>query len=308
MATFTPFERPARLADREFLTEEEAAELRSLLTADGTNPLARDLFNEENPEERRENAVQTKENIHYDNAIWLTEDTPKNLSSLRTSLVVDPPSGRIPPMTAAGEARRTERNRTSRFLMSNLPEPVFDGYHTRTLAERCVVWRHEGPPMVPAAYNDILQIFQTADYVVIFQEMSNNNPRIVPMDGRPHIPDQIRLWPGDSRGRWDGDTLVIETTNFTHKTHYQGSSEALTVVERFRRVAPDKIHYEWTVDDPNTWSRPWTAEIPLVASNEMMFEYACHEGNYDIANILTIARNLEQQAKENAGAETTGAR
>jgi hypothetical protein len=118
------------------------------------------------------------------------------------------------------------------------------------------------------------------------------------MDGRPHLSDRIRLWPGDSRGRWEGETLVIETTNFTHKTHYQGSSEALRVVERFQRVASDRIHYEWTLEDPKTWDRPWTAEIPLVTTDEMMYEYACHEGNHDIKNILTIARNLDKQAEE----------
>ena len=307
MATFTPLQRPERFADREFLTEEEAAELRDLVTTDGTNPLARNLFGETSDDQRRENTVQTKENIHYDNAIWLTEENPKNISSLRTSLVVDPPDGHIPLMIVEAQARQAERAKTNRFLMANLREPSFDGYHTRTLAERCIVWRHEGPPMVPAAYNDILQIFQTRDYVVIFQEMSNNNPRIVPMDGRPHLPDRIRLWPGDSRGRWEGETLVIETTNFTHKTHYQGSSESLKVVERFRRTGPDIIHYEWTLEDPKTWERPWTAEVPLIASDEMMFEYACHEGNRDLGNILTIARNLETQAGETA-ATTGGAR
>ena len=307
MATFTPFQRHERFADQEFLTEEEAAELRSLLTAEGTDPLARRVFNEADPERREQIVTQTKENIHYDNAIWLTEENPKHLSSLRTSLIVDPPNGRMPPMTAEGQARQAERNRTSRFLMNNLREPVFDGYHTRTLAERCIVWRHEGPPMVPAAYNDILQIFQTPDYVVIFQEMSNNNPRIVPMDGRPHLPDRIRLWPGDSRGRWEGETLVIETTNFTHKTHYQGSSESLRVVERLRRVSADRIHYDWTVEDPKTWDRPWSAEIPMVATDEMMYEYACHEGNHDIRHILEIARNLERQAAE-AASGTSGSR
>ena len=300
MATFTPFQRPERFADQEFLTEEQAAELRELVTTQGVDPLARNVFNEEDPERREQIAIQTQENIHYDNAIWLTEENPKNLSSLRTSLIVDPPNGRMPPMTAEGQARRAERNRTSQFLMNNLREPVFDGYHTRTLGERCLVWRHEGPPMVPAAYNDILQIFQTPDYVVIFQEMSNNNPRIVPMDGRPHLPTRIRLWPGDSRGRWEDETLVIETTNFTHKTHYQGASEDLRVVERFRRVSDDRIHYEWTVEDPRTWDRPWSAEVPMIASDELMYEYACHEGNHDIRHILEIARNLEKQAAEAA--------
>ena len=156
--------------------------------------------------------------------------------------------------------------------------------------------------MVPPAYNDILQIFQTRDYVVVFQEMSNNLPRIIPMDGRPHMAASIRLWPGDSRGRWEGDTLVVETTNFNGKTHYQGASEDLRVVERFRRVAEDRIHYEWTVQDARTWAQPWTAEIPMVKTDKLMYEYACHEGNHDLPNILSVARNLERQAAEKARA------
>ena len=304
MATYTPLQRPERFANQEFLTDEEAAEIRSLVTQEGTDPIGRNIFSEEDPEKRAINTIQTKENIHYDNAIWLTEERPKNLSSSRTSLIVDPPNGRIPPWTSDAEARHAERTKTSRHLMTNLPEPVYDGYHTRTQAERCLVWRHEGPPMVPAAYNDILQIFQTRDYVVIFQEMSNNNPRIVPMDDRPHLNERIRLWPGDSRGHWENDTLVVETTNFNGRTHYQGASDALRVVERFRRIAADRIHYEWTVEDPNTWARPWTAEIPMVKTDELMFEYGCHEGNHDIRHILVIARNLEKQAAAKAATQT----
>ena len=297
MATYTPLQRPERYKDREFLTDAEMAELSSVLTAEGTDPLTRNVLNDD-PEQVRARRVQTQENIHYDNAIWLTEERPKSLSSARTSLIVDPPDGRIPPMTEEGATRRAERERDSRYLMNNLREPVYDGYHTRTVAERCLVWRHEGPPMIPAAYNDILQIFQTRDYVVVFQEMSNNLPRVIPMDGRPHVPRSVRGWAGDSRGRWEGDTLVVETVNFNGKTHYQGASEDLRVVERFRRVAEDRIHYEWTVEDERTWSRPWTAEIPMVRTDELMYEYACHEGNHDLRNILSIARNLERQAAE----------
>ncbi len=297
MATYTPLQRPERFEGREFLNDDELAELRSIVTAEGTDPLTRNVLNDD-PERLRARRIQTQENIHYDNAIWLTEERPKSLSSARTSLIVDPADGRIPAMTEEGATRRAERQRDSRFLMNNLREPVYESYHTRTVAERCLVWRHEGPPMIPPAYNDILQIFQTRDYVVVFQEMSNNNPRIIPMDGRPHLPESIRLWPGDSRGRWDGDTLVVETTNFNGKTHYQGASEDLRVVERFRRTAEDRIHYEWTVEDDRTWARPWTAEIPMVKTDKLMYEYACHEGNHDLPNILSIARNLERQAAE----------
>ena len=154
--------------------------------------------------------------------------------------------------------------------------------------------------MLPPAYNDIHQIFQTRDYVVLFTEMNNNSPRIIPLDGRPFISDKIRQFPGDSRGHWEGDTLVVETTNFTDKTRFQRSSEALHVVERFTRVDADTILYEFTVDDPTSWTSPWSAEIPMVKTEGPLFEYACHEGNYDVRHLLEIYRNLEIQAAADA--------
>ena len=298
MATFTPLERPERFGDRAFLTEEEAAELRALFTAEGVNPLARAAFAEADPELRREKTVQTQENIHYDNAIWLTEERRKGLSSLRTSLIVDPPNGRIPAFMPTAQEREERRLVTREHLARSRPNPVFDSYETRSLQERCLVWRHEGPPMLPPSYNDILQIFQTADHVVIFQEMSNNPPRIVPLDGRPRLSARIRQWPGDGRGRWEGETLVVETTNFTRKTHFRGASDALRVVERFTRTGADEMVYEFTVEDPTSWMRPWSAHIPMASTDEMLFEYACHEGNHDIANILAMSRNLDKQAAD----------
>ncbi len=310
MATYTPFERPAAYADQAFLTEEQAAELSSLLTAEGTDPLAFGIFGEADPERRRQRAIQTQENIHYDNAIWLTEERPKGLSTRRTSLLVDPPDGRLPPLTGAAQRREDARTAARRYPPSELPDPTYDSYEARTLSERCIVWPHEGPPMLPPVYNDVLQIFQTPDHVVIFQEMSNNNPRIVPLDGRPHLPPAIRLWPGDSRGRWEGDTLVIETTNFSARARYhryfrfRGSSAAVRVVERLTPVDAETIRYEFTVEDPTSWTSAWSAEFPMLRTDELMFEYACHEGNRDMENILSIARNLERQAAEKAAAES----
>jgi hypothetical protein len=295
MATFTPLERPKHLANKDFYTEEEEAELRKLLTTDGVDPLARTALAADSEDQRDRRLRQSKENIHYDNAIWLTENQPKSISSRRTSLIVDPPDGRIPPMTAEGKKREAERSRTSSFLVENIAQPSFDSYETRTLQERCLAWRHEGPPMLPPSYNDRIQIFQTADHIVIMQEMSNNPPRIVPLDGRPHLSAGIRQWPGDSRGRWEGDTLVVDSMNFNHKTHFQGASDALRVVERFTRVDADTIKYEFTVTDPATWARPWTAEIPMWKAGGKLYEYACHEGNHDLTNILEIARNVEAQ-------------
>ena len=153
--------------------------------------------------------------------------------------------------------------------------------------------------MLPPAYNDIHQIFQTADHVVIFTELGANPPRIIPLDGRPHVSNNIRQFPGDSRGYWEEDTLVVETSNFNDRRRFRGSSEVLHVVERFTRIAPDTIRYEFTVDDPTTWVSPWSGEIPMVTTEGPMFEYACHEGNHDIRHILEIYRNLEKQAATN---------
>ncbi len=294
MSTFTPLERPRHLAGKEFYTEEEAAELRKLLTADGVDPLARSAINEEDEEKRRKKLVQSQESIHYDNSIWLRTKQPKGLSSRRTSLIVDPPNGRIPPLTPEAKKRAAERKAARGF----------DSYENRPLAERCIAWRHEGSPMLPASYNDILQIFQAPGYVAILQEMSNNGPRIIPMDGRPHISPNIRQYPGDSRGRWEGETLVVDTTNFTGKTNFAGSGEPLHVVERFTRTGADTIRYEFTVEDPASWTQPWSAEMPMTTTEGPLYEYACHEGNYDVAHILEAARALEKEAKATAGAKT----
>ena len=296
-ATYTPLERPETVADRAFLTEEEAAELAALVAEDGVDPLrARGILAAATEEERLAVTRQTQENIHYDNAVWLTEEQRKTFSSRRTSLIVDPPNGRIPPRTPEAVDRETKRREASRHLVYNIDEPSYEGYHTRTLQERCLVWRHEGPPMVPPSYNDMLQIFQTPDHVVVMQEMSNNPPRIIPLDGRPHAPSRIRQWPGDSRGRWEEGTLVVDTVNFNDRTHYEGSTEALRVVERFTRVDDETIRYEFTVQDDRTWAQPWSAEFPLMKRDGPLYEYACHEGNHDIRHILEVARNVERQA------------
>jgi hypothetical protein len=293
MATFTPLERPPNLAGKQFFSEEEAAALAQELTADGVDPLAATALASESDEQRRKRLLQSKEAVHYDNAIWLSERRPKGLTSLRTSLIVDPPDGRMPPLTADAKTREAERRETDAFLMESHPKQSSDSHQTRTLAERCLVWRHEGPPMLPPAYLDRIQIFQAQGYVAIMQELSNNQVRIIPLDGSPHLSASIRQWPGDSRGRWEGDTLVVHTKNFTNKTHFQGSSEALQVVERFTRVDAETIRYEFTVEDSTSWTKPWSAEVPMKKADGPLYEYACHEGNYDLPNILSIARNLE---------------
>jgi hypothetical protein len=284
--TFTPLQRPARYAGREFLTDQEAAELTKLLTQEGVDPLAGTIF-AANDEERRDRIHQT-DPTHYNNAVWLTTNQRKALSSRRTSLIVDPPDGKIPPLTPEGQQRAADRRAASGF----------DSYENRPLQERCVVWTHEGPPMLPPPYNDVYQILQTPGYVVVFRELATNPPRIIPTDGRPHISEKIRQWAGDSRGRWEGDTLVVETTHFNDKTAFQGASAALHVVERFTRVSADKILYRFTVDDPTTWTKPWSAEIPMMQTEGRPYEYACHEGNYGIVNTLRGARVADKKAAE----------
>ena len=289
--TFTPLERPDYLAGKEFFTEEAAAALQQQFAAEGVDPVARSAINLEEPEAREQRLRQTKENIHYDNAIWLGTSVPKGLSSRRTSLITDPPNGRIPPLTPKGAAQVAgDQLRRAQRLTH------FDSYETRPLMERCIVWTHEGPPILPPAYNDIHQIFQTPNYVVIFTELAALAPRIVPLDGRPPLPDTIRQFVGDSRGHWEGDTLVVESTNFVERRSYRGSTKFRHVVERFTRVAPDMIRYEFTIDDPTIWMSSWSGEVPMLATEGPMFEYGCHEGNHDIRHILEIHRNLDRQA------------
>jgi hypothetical protein len=209
----------------------------------------------------------------------------KVLPDLRTSLVVDPLDGRIPPLTAAAQQRNAER--ASRRRAHGL-----DGPEAFTIAERCIVFS-AGPPLVPGPYNNNIQIVQTPGAVMIYTEMIHD-VRIVPMDGRPHLPANIRLWLGDSRGRWDGDTLVVETTNFTDQTPFRGSDEHLRLIERFTRTSADTLTYEFTVDNPTAFTKPWTVRTQMARTAEQMYEYACHEGNYGLLNMLSAARYVER--------------
>jgi hypothetical protein len=282
--TFTPLQRPDRYKGREFLTDEEMAELIRLVNQEGVDPLAGALLSVSD-EERTQRVKQT-DPTHYNNAQWLATPTPKALSSRRTSLIVDPPDGRFPPLTPEGQKRAAERRAANGF----------DSYLNRPLQERCVVWTHEGPPMLPPPYNDVLRILQTPGYVVVHRELSTNLPRIIPTTERPHLPERLRQWAGNSVGRWEGDTLVVETTNYNDKVAFQGSSAGLRVVERFRRVSADKIDYRFTVEDPATWTRPWSVELPMLKTEGRPYEYGCHEGNYGVVNILRGARVADQKA------------
>ena len=295
--TFTPVERPEYLGDKEFYSEEEFAELQAQLTADGVDPLARNAAILEDPEERERGLYQENRDpsyVHYDNAVWLRTDVPKGLSSRRTSLITDPPNGRIPQVTPAGAAR---------MAADQARRNNFTGYETRPLPERCIAWRHEGPPILPPSYNDIHQIFQTQDYVVVFTELGTTLPRIIPLDGRPHLPEAVEQYGGASRGYWEGDTLVVESKGFVARRNYRGSAQHRHVVERFSRVGEDQIHYEFTITDPTTWTSSWSGEVPMMKTEGPMYEYGCHEGNHDIRHILEINRNLERMAAEEAAAK-----
>jgi hypothetical protein len=271
-ATFTPLERPVSLAGKEFFTEAEAAAYEQKRLAD--------------------EEAQPQDDIHYDNVLWLREKLPKVLSNLRTSLVIDPADGRIPPQTPEARQRAAARAEARK---ASSPSDV----KSRTLTERCIIWAHVGPPMLPAGYNANLQIVQTPGSVMILQEMIHD-VRIIPLDGRPRLPQSMRRWMGDSRGHWEGDTLVVDTTNFTNRTNFRGSTETLHVVERFTPVDAATIRYTFTVDDPATWTRPWTGELNIRRFPDRIFEYACAEGNHDLGFLLDLGRKEEQAAEDAA--------
>ena len=287
--TITPMERPAELAGKAVLTAEEAADFE----ARENRRLNRDLVD---PEvggaiypPASEGGVVPYNEFWYDRGNALVEDR-------RTSLIVDPPDGRIPPLTAAAAARTAAR---SEYLRDH---PA-DSWHDRSLGDRCILGFNAGPPMVPSAYNNNVQLLQTPDHVVILNEMVHN-ARIVPLDGRPH--GTIRQWVGDSRAHWEDATLVVETRGFGDLVGFRGGATAnLQVVERFTLVGADRLRYEFTLEDPQTWTRPWTAVVPMKRTPGPMYEYACHEGNYAMDGILGGARAEERAAAE---AERSGSR
>ena len=283
--TLTPMERPSDLAGKEVLTEEEAAafEKRTLVASDAdrrdADPSREGLVN---------GAPATADVARAYNQFWMDRGS-KVVGTKRTSLIIDPPDGRIPPLTAEGKKRTAA-------LAAARERPAV-GPEDRSVGERCIMGFNAGPPMTPGGYNNNFLLLQVPGYVVILNEMVHST-RIIPMDQRPH--GDIRQWAGDSRGHWEGDTLVVDTTNFYAQTSLNGSSPNLHVVERFRRVDADTLLYEFTVDDPTTWVKPWTAQVPMIRNPEPMYEYACHEGNYGMTNLLSGARAIEKASDEAA--------
>jgi len=206
---------------------------------------------------------------------------------------VDPPDGRLPAWTPEGQKEADLRAAAERN--DQLGHPAADSWEDRPLQERCLVGLNAGPPMVPGAYNNDVQLLQTPGYVVILNEMVHS-ARIVPLDGRPH--GSIRQWRGDSVGHWEGNTLVVDTINFKRETSLPGSSANTHLIERFTRTDANTLLYEFTVDDPTMWTRPWTAVVPMTKSDDPIYEYACHEGNYAMSGILAGARAADKAAAE----------
>ena len=268
--TITPLQRSERYGDREFLTWIEAAVLEQ-------RAAYRDRRRWLAPAERTKAGGKV---ISFNNS-WRDRGT-RTIETRRTSLIVDPPNGRMPEMSAAGQARMAARHERQ-------AEHPADSWLDHTVVDRCILGGNTGPPILPNGDHQYMQVFQTEDTVVILNE--NDRSRIIPVDGAPRT--GIRSWTGRSRGRWEGDTLVVETDRFT-ETPLRGWSGNRTVVERLTRQDDDTLIYSFTVTDPDTWTRPWTAEIPMRRSEQPLYEYACHEGNYSLANILAGARAGER--------------
>ena len=260
----TPLERPDEVADRELYTDAETAEL------------------EANAVERLYEDVAARAGSAAEFELWVDLDT--ELAGNRTSLVTEATDGKIP-RTAAGQQRQD--------TLGAIFGCTADGPEDRTLSERCIMWTPT--PLTPVFSNNNVQLFQTADHVVIYHEMIHD-VRVVPLDGRGHLSEDIRQWRGDARGHWDGDTLVVETTNFTDKATFDGSGPQLRLIERFTRVDTDTLHYAYTVHDSESFTAPWSVELPMTRSEGPVFEYACHEGNRGLLNILEMARSAERDA------------
>jgi hypothetical protein len=276
-ATVTPLERPKALGAKEFYTDEEFAKL-------STRIRQGDVGEEAELGAARENALR------YDISLYGGFDITKArfASSKRTSLIVGP-EGRIPPMLPEAKQRNAERAAKNKGH-------EFDSYENRPLSERCILMAQEMIPMLPAAgEGNLLEIVQGPGYVTLLHEIDHST-RVIPTDGRPHVPQNIRQWQGDSVGHWEGDTLVVDTTNFTNRSAFRGSGEKLHLVERFTRNADDQITYQFTAEDSTTWAKPWTAEIPMTKTKGPVYEWACHEGNTMISTILRGARVAEEDA------------
>ncbi len=274
-ATLTPLERPADLAGKPTLTEKEAAEYEKNLLVQSNR-------------DRRDGSADADLGRAY-NEFWYDRGN-KVVGTRRTSLIIDPPDGLVPPLTPEAQKRQEAAREHARLH-------AFDGPEDRPLAERCLSWATAGPPMLPSAYNNNYHIVQTPGYVTILSEMIHD-VRVIPLDGRPHLGGNIRQWMGDARGHWEGNTLVVDTADFNGKAAFRGSGQKLHLVERFTPVGRDAMLYEFTVDDPTTFTKPWTAQVPMTKTEGPIYEYACQEGNYALRGVLAGARAEEKGVTE----------
>lgn len=281
--TITPLQRPPELSGRDFLTASEAAAIEKQINEQRFDTEAR------SPGSLGAAGRPASDPGIYNLGWWWEPNGRRLVRTRRTSLVVDPPDGRLPPLTDLAQtilrARETARERPQ-------------GPEDLPLAERCIMGFNSGPPVVPGPYNNLIQIFQSPGYVVIVNEMVHD-ARIVPLDGRPLLSDTLRFWMGDSRGRWEGNTLVIESRNFTDNGTGTFGLPGLTdrnmrLVERFTRLDDNVLMYRFTVNDATVWTRSWSAEVPMTKIDGFVMEYGCHEGNYGLANILAGARAEER--------------
>jgi hypothetical protein len=280
-ASLTPLQRPAGLGTKEFYTAEEAAVYEKKRV-------------EESNRDRRDGPPEADVNRSY-NELFYDRGT-KLARNLRTSLIVDPPDGRIPPMTPEGRARF----QAAQAYFASHPA---DGPEDRPLPDRCLMFSQSGPPMIPGNYNNNYQIVQSRDSIAIMAEMGNQ-VRVIPLDGRAPLPGAIQEWMGESRGHWEGDTLVVETANFRFNersrfgVQYDNglTDQNLRITERFTRSSPDSITYRATINDPTVYTRPWTFEVIMERAEGPLYEYACHEGNYGLAGVLAGARAEEKAA------------
>jgi hypothetical protein len=268
--TITPLERPRELAGKPFFTAAEALEYEKQVR-------------ERNHGDRRGADAEADLATGY-NDFWWDRGT-KVVSTLRTSLIVDPPDGRLPALTPDAQKRAAARAEARRLHPTDGPEDL-------SLADRCIA--RPGPPMLPAGYNNLHQIMQTPEHVVILSEMMHD-ARIIPVNNRPHLPANVRQLFGNPVGRWEGDTLVVESSNFTSKTNFRGAGENMRLTERFTRTDQDTLLYQFTVNDPESFVSPWSGEIPMKRVPGPIIEYACHEGNYSLVNTLRAARAAEQR-------------
>ena len=278
-STYVPLERPDKVT-KAFYTEQEFAA----------------VVKEAAAREAEQTEPGTIADVHYDFTQFGLDRSQSAFvkNDLRTSLIIDPPNGKMPPLTAEGQKRAADRAAERRRLGATT-----DAVQNMPVGTRCLIMAGSGPPMMNAGYNNNYQIVQGPGYVMILVEMIHD-ARIIPIDNRAPLPANMRQWMGDSRGHWEGDTLVIETTNLNGKNPFRGSSENMHVTERIARVDADTLSYRFTIDDPATWTTPWTAEAPMTKSVGPIFEHACHEGNYGVMNTLAGARLEDKKAAEAA--------